>query len=309
MLLSLIGKRLLEGLATLWVVVTVTFFLLRLMPGGPFDQERALPPEVQANLNAHFHLDASLWQQYGYYLGGVLQGNLGPSYKYLSRGINDIVAEGFWISGGLGALAMAVGVPIGVALGTLAALTRRPSIDQALSVVGMVGMSLPTFITGGLMVLVFSLWGHLLPAATLQTPAHWVLPVLTLATVPFAYTFLLTRTAVYQVKTQLFPQMKRVYGIGEFQIATAHILRNALLPLVAILGPLAASILTGSFAVEYIYAIPGLGKHFITAVSNRDYTLVMGITIVYGVLLIVLNTVTDMVTVWLDPRLRQSVKA
>ena len=256
-----------------------------------------------------FHLDAPLWKQYWTYLTGLLQGDLGPSYKFLSRSINDIVAEGFGISGTLGALAILLGVPSGMGLGTIAALTRKTAIDQTFSIIGMVGISLPTFITGGLLVLLFSLWTHWLPAATLQSPMHWILPVLTLATVPLAYTFLMTRTAVYQVKGQLFPQMKRVYGVSELQISLAHILRNALLPLVAILGPLAASILTGSFAVEYIFAIPGLGKHFITAVSNRDYTLVMGITIVYGLLLIFMNTITDMATLWLDPRLRQNAKA
>lgn len=305
---SLILRRFLTGLLTLFVVISMTFLLLRLMPGGPFDQERKLPPDIQANIEAQYHLNEPLWKQYALYLGGVLQGDLGPSFKYKSRSVNDIVGDATVTSTKLGLIALVIGVLLGTGLGTLAGLSRNRFVDGLLTLTGVASISTPLFIFGGFLVLLFALKLSWLPAATLETPRHYILPVLTLSLMPFSYTFLLVRTTVREMRTQQYVLIKRSEGLSERVIALRHILRNSLIPLVSILGPIAAAIITGSFAVEYIFAIPGLGKHFITAVSNRDYTLVMGITIIYGVALILFNTITDIVYGFLDPRLREEAK-
>ncbi len=297
-------NRLLTGFLTLFVVISLTFFLLRFLPGGPFDEERSLPPQVQQNLEAKYHLDKPLHTQYIYYMGGILQGDLGPSYKYQSRTVNDIVAEATVVSVRIGLIALVVGTFFGVILGTLAGATRNRHLDGLISLVGVSSISMPSFIFGGFLVLLFALKLNWLPAATLESPAHYVLPVAALALVPFAYSFLLIRTTVKEMKTQPFVQIKRSFGLQEQVITIKHVLRNSLIPLVSILGPIAAAIITGSFAVEYIFAVPGLGKHFVNAVNNRDYTLVMGITIVYSVALIVFNTLTDLLYGYLDPRIR-----
>lgn len=302
---SLILHRLLTGLLTLFVVISLTFALLRLMPGGPFDEERRVPPAIQANIEARYHLNEPLWKQYALYMGGILRGDLGPSYKYKSRAVNDIVGEATVTSAKLGLMALLVGTTAGVVLGAIAGLTRSRLLDGLLTLTGVASISTPLFIFGGLLVLVFALTLNWLPAATLETPRHFILPVLSLSLSPFAYAFLLVRTTVREVRSMQYVLIKRSEGLPELTIALKHILRNSLLPLVSILGPLTAAIITGSFAVEYIFAVPGLGKHFITAVGNRDYTLVIGITIIYGLALIVLNTLTDIAYGMLDPRLRE----
>ena len=307
-MLQLALRQFLVGLATLFVVITLTFVLMRVLPGGPFDQERKLPPEIEANIEHKFHLDEPLWQQYAEYMANIAHGDLGPSYKYKTRTVNDIVGEATGVSFFIGFIAMLIGTLSGVALGAIAGLSQNKNVDHALSLVGVTSISTPSFIFGGFLVLIFALWLRWLPAATLATPAHYVLPVVTLSLVPFAYAFLLIRTSVREMKRQPFVRIKQSFGLAQEQINLRHILRNSLLPLVSILGPIAAAIMTGSFAVEYIFAVPGLGKHFITAVSNRDYTVVMGITIVYSVALIAFNMLTDIVYGYLDPRLREESK-
>jgi oligopeptide transport system permease protein len=306
---SLILQRLLTGLLTLFVVISLTFALLRLMPGGPFDQERRVSPAIKANMEARYHLNEPLWKQYILYVGGVAHGDLGPSYKYKSRTVTDIVGEATFTSAKLGFMALLVGGLSGVALGAMAGLSRNRWVDGLLTLLGVASISTPLFIFGGLLVLLFALTLNWLPAATLETPAHYILPVLSLSLMPFSYAFLLTRTTVRETRSRQYVLIKRSEGLSEGAIAVRHVLRNSLIPLVSILGPLAAAIITGSFAVEYIFAIPGLGRHFVTAVTNRDYTLVMGITIVYGVALILFNTFTDILYGLLDPRLREESRS
>lgn len=301
-------KRLLAGLLTLFVVINLTFVLIRLMPGGPFDKEHATSPQIMQNLEAKYHLNEPLYIQYGIYIKNLLHGDLGPSYYYKSRTVNDIVSEAFGYSFLLGGLAMILGVGLGILLGTVAGMTRNLQLDGALSLLGVSSLSIPSFIFGGLLVLLFALQLNWLPAATLQTPRHYILPVITLSLVPFAYTFLLVRTAVRETRAQVFVLVKRSFGVQAPTVALRHVLRNSLVPLVSILGPIAAALVTGSFAVEYIFAVPGLGKHFVNAVSNRDYTLIMGITLLYSVVLIVFNTLTDILYGFLDPRLRGKSK-
>lgn len=301
-------RRLLAGVLTLFVVINLTFVLIRLMPGGPFDKEHAASAEVMKNLEAKYHLNEPLMVQYGIYMNNILHGDLGPSYYYKSRTVNDIVGEAAGDSVRLGVLAMILGTGLGILLGTLAGMTRNLKLDGFLSLLGVSSLSIPSFIFGGFLVLIFALKLNWLPAATLTTPKHYILPVITLSLVPFAYTFLLVRTAVKETRAQTFVLVKRSFGVGDKIVALKHVLRNSLIPLVSILGPIAAALVTGSFAVEYIFAVPGLGKHFVNAVSNRDYTLIMGITLLYGVILILFNTLTDILYGFLDPRLQGKSK-
>ncbi len=307
-MLQLVFRRLLVGFSTLFVVISLTFFLMRFLPGGPFDRERQIPPAIQANLEARYHLNEPLYVQYGLYLNDIFHGDLGPSYKYQSRRVNDIVAESFWNSFKIGLSALILGTLAGILLGTLAGTTQNRFLDGLLSLFGISSLSMPSFIFGGMLVLLFALKLKWLPAARLETPLHYLLPVCSLALVPFAYAFLLVRTSVLETRRKGFVMIKRSFGINETTVVMSHILRNSLLPLLSIMGPLAAAIVTGSFAVEFIFAIPGLGKHFITAVGNRDYTLVMGITLVFSVILILFNTLTDVLYGVLDPRLRESAR-
>lgn len=301
-------KKVLNGLLTLLVVISLTFFLIRLLPGGPFDQDRKLPPAIQANIEAKYHLNEPVFKQYLYYMGNILQGDLGPSYKYVTRTVNDIVLDASRASFQIGSLALGLGISLGILLGTLAGITRNRWLDGMLSVLGISSISIPSFIFGAFLVLVFAYYLNLLPAARLAGPQHFILPIAALSLTPFAYTFLLIRTSVKEVCLQQFVVMKRCFGLPELAITFRHVLRNALIPLISILGPISAMIVTGSFAVELIFAIPGLGKYFVTAVTNRDYTLVMGITILYSVLLIAFNTFTDILYGIVDPRLREHGK-
>ncbi len=307
----IILKQLLAGVLTLWVVVTATFFLLRLLPGGPFDAEKRLPPAIQQQIEAKYHLNEPVWQQYGRYMGGLLHGDLGPSYKYLSRSVNDMVAQAagpsFVIGGGALLLGCLVGLVVAIVprwWHTSDFSAGHAGLERSTHLLGVLALSTPSFIVAGVLVLVGALWLHWFPAARLSSAHHAVLPIVSLALVPFAYTVLWVRNAMATVAKQPYIHTKAAFGLAHGQLVLAHIARNALLPWVALLGPLAAALLTGSFAVEFIFAIPGLGKYFITAVTDRDYPLVMGITLLYSTLLITLNTVTDIALRWLDPRLR-----
>ncbi len=304
-MLEMLLKRLFNGLVTLFIVISLTFFLMRALPGGPFDQDRKLPPAIQANMEAKFHLNEPIGQQYLYYLGNILRGDLGPSYKYVTRNVNDIVAEAGGVSFRIGIGALLLGVTLGILLGTWAGTTRKRWLDGLLSILGMTSISVPSFIFGAFLVMVFAYHLNILPAARLATPKHYILPIIALSLTPFAYTFMLIRTSVQEVGLLPFVTIKRCLGLPDGVITFKHILRNALIPLISILGPISAAIITGSFAVELIFAVPGLGKYFVTAVGNRDYTLVMGITIVYSVLLILFNTLTDMLYGLVDPRLKE----
>jgi oligopeptide transport system permease protein len=294
-------KRVLSLITTLWLVATLTFFLMRLLPGGPFDRERKVPEAVQKQLEARYHLNDPLWQQYTRYLGQLAHGDLGPSYQYPSRTVNAMLADAVPVSASLGGLAMLLGTTVGIAMGVWAACGLPAVIANAL---GSLSLSTPTYLFGGLLVLVFTLWLRWLPAATLLTPAHWVLPVLALSLLPFSFAYTLVRTAMENARGEWFIRIKTAYGFSNWVIITKHVLRIALLPLVSLIGPIMATVLTGSFAIETMFAIPGIGKQFVNAVVARDYTVVMGITLIYSVLLVVFNMLTDWVQTRLDPRLR-----
>lgn len=305
-MLKLIAKRILLLIPLLWLIATLTFFLLRILPGGPFDSEKSLPPEIIANLKAKYHLDKPLPEQYIYYMQRLAKGDLGISYKYLDRSVNDILAAAFPVSLTLGLTALFIAVTIGIPLGVLAATYKDSFIDAACIGTATLGVSLPGFVIGALLIFVFGIWLKLLPVALWESGWHIILPALTLAAGPTAYLARLTRTSMLDSFNKDWVRTARIKGQSYWQTIIKHVLRNALIPIITVLGPLSAILITGSFTVEYIYAIPGMGRFFITAVSNRDYDLVLGTTLIFAFLLVVANTIVDILYHFLDPRIEIS---
>jgi oligopeptide transport system permease protein len=283
-------------------VATLTFAFLRVIPGGPFDRERALPPEIQANIDAKYHLDEPILSQYGRYLGALAGGDLGPSFKYLGRSVNDILRESLPVSAQLGVLALAYGSIVGLAAGLAAGMMRGRWPDRVAMLLATTGISLPAFVIGVLLILVFAHTLKLLPPALWEGPAYMVLPALTLGLAPAAYIARLTRSSVLDVMTKAYVTAALAKGVGRWRLALRHVLKNSVLPVATLFGPLFADLLTGSFVVEYIFGVPGMGRFFITAVTNRDYPLVMGVTLVYATLVILANLAVDVSYRWLDPR-------
>ncbi|MDU6770455.1 MAG: ABC transporter permease, partial [Veillonella sp.] len=241
-------------LVILWVIISITFVLMHAIPGGPFTSEKKLPPQVKASIEAKYHLDDPLWKQYGDYIGGVVTGDLGPSYKYEGRSVNDIIGESFPVSAQLGLLALCV-----------------------ITFVSTLGISVPTFIIGAVLVYVVGFELGWLPVAMWRGPSYMILPVLTLAAQPMAFIARLTRSGLLDVYQQEYIRTARAKGLGAWNILIRHALGNAILPVITYIGPLAASLLTGSFIVETIFAIPGLGQYFVTSIYNRDYTVILGV--------------------------------
>jgi oligopeptide transport system permease protein len=297
-------RRLLQTIPVMLVIITATFFMVRFVPGGPFTGERAIAPEILRNLEAHYGLDQPLWRQYANYLGKLAQGDLGPSFKYTNRSVNEIIADKLPVSLELGALAMAVALVLGLGLGVLAAVKRNTFLDYLCSSVGMVGVCVPTFVLGPLLVLFFSIHLGWFNASGWYEPGDRVLPALTLGFVYAAYIMRLTRGGMLEVLHQDYIRTARAKGASEARIVFRHALRGGLLPVVAFLGPALAGILTGSFVIETIFQIPGLGREFVNSAFNRDYTLVLGTVILYAALIIVLNLVADIAQVWLNPKLK-----
>jgi len=285
-------------------VASLTFALVRIVPGGPFDSEKSLPPEIVANLNAKYHLDKPVHEQYFLYIGRLCRGDLGVSYKYVNRTVNDILFDAFPVSCQLGIVALGLAVIFGVPLGAIAALNRGKRQDVLAMFLSTMGVSLPGFVIGAVLIYVFAIKLRILPVGLWESPWHVILPAVTLAFSPGAYLARLTRASVLEVVEKDWVRTARSKGLSEEKTIVRHILRNSLMPVVTVLGPLTAIVITGSFVVEYIFAIPGMGRFFITAVMNRDYDLILGTTMVFAVLLIVANMFVDIVYQWLDPRLR-----
>lgn len=297
-------RRLLQTIPVLFVIITATFFMVRFVPGGPFTGEKAIPPEILRNIEAHYGLNQPLYKQYADYLGQIVRGDLGPSFKYPNRTVNEIIAEKLPVSLELGGLALLVALGIGLTLGVLAAVRRNTWLDYLASSVGLLGICVPTFVLGPLLVLFFAIRLGWFNASGWDTPADRVLPVLTLGFVYAAYIMRLTRGGMLEVLNQDFIRTARAKGASELRIIFRHALRGGLLPVIAFLGPGIAGILTGSFVIETIFQIPGLGREFVNSAFNRDYTLVLGTVILYATLIVVLNLVVDVVQVWLNPRLK-----
>src|SRR6056297_1024600 len=298
-------KRLASAVPTLLLLITVAFFLIRIAPGGPFDSERALPPEIEANLAAKYHLDEPLVVQYARYLWQIVRFDFGPSFHYLDWSINDLIAQGAPVSFTLGALALLLALLIGVPVGAWAALRQNRASDYTVMSVAMIGISIPSFVMAPLLILLFAITLGWLPAGGWAfTPSRMVLPVVTLALPMIAYIARITRGSMIEVLRSSFIRTARAKGMPNKSILFHHALKPALLPVISYLGPAAAAILTGSVVVERIFTIPGIGSYFVQGALNRDYTLVMGVVIVYGVLIILFNFLVDLVYAWLDPRIR-----
>jgi len=298
-------RRLIGALPTMLIVITIAFFMMRVAPGGPFDLERALPPEVAKNVMAAYKLDDPLWLQYLNYLGGVLQGDLGPSFKYRDFTVAELIGLGLPISLQIGGIAILIAVIFGVTLGTIAALHQNSGVDYAVMATAMTGITIPNFVVAPLLTLIFGVYLSWLPVA--GWGRSWdqaILPIVALALPQVAYVARLTRGSMIEVLRSNYIRTARAKGLPERLTITRHAMKGAMLPVVSYLGPGAAALLTGSVVIETIFGIPGVGRYFVQAALNRDYTLVMGTVIVYGSIIIMLNLLVDLAYGLLDPKVR-----
>jgi oligopeptide transport system permease protein len=303
-MLRFIARRLLETVPVLFVIATATFFMMRLAPGGPFDTDKQVSKEVRAHMEAHYGLDKPLFQQYLLQMKHLLHGDLGPSFKYPSRTVNEIIADAFPVSLELGVESLAVALAIGLLAGMIASFRQNSVWDHASMGLAMIGLCVPTFVMGPLLISAFALHLDWFDAAGWFLPRDRVLPALTLGAFYAAYVARLTRGGLLEILNQDFIRTARAKGASGTRILVKHALRGGLLPVVSFLGPAAAGLLTGSFVVETIFGIPGLGRYFVTAAFNRDYFMVMGSVLFYAVFVIAFNLAADIALVWLNPRLR-----
>jgi len=297
-------KRLLHGIPVLIAVATLTFVIMRLAPGGPFDEEKKLPPEILANIQAKYHLDKPVITQYLLYLKRLVGGDMGPSYKYLGRDVTDIISDTFPVSLTLGFLAIFVVVGVGVPAGVWSAYHQNSIVDRVCMLFATLGISVPSFVLGTVLVWMMSHEFHLFPPALWEGPRHMVLPALALGAPFSGYIARLVRSATLEVLASDYIRTARAKGLLEPVILFKHTLKNSIYPIVSVVGPLTAGLVTGSFVIEFIFSIPGMGSFFITAVTNRDYPLIMGVTLVYAVLIVLANILVDIIYMWLDPRVR-----
>lgn len=289
---------------SLFIVATVTFFLMQAAPGDPFMQEQAIPEEIMKSMYAHYGLDQPWYIQYVKYLKGLVMWDLGPSFKYEGRTVNDIIREGFPVSFILGLEAISIALFSGVILGTIAAVKRSRWQDNLAMILAVVGISVPNFIMATFLQYLFSMKMDLLPVARWGSLAHSILPALSLAALPTAFIARLTRANMVEVLEQDYVQTARSKGLSTRQVVLKHVLKNSLLPVLTYLGPLTSAILTGSFIVEKIFGIPGLGGWFVNSITNRDYTVIMGVTVFYSALLMLCVLVVDIMYTVIDPRIR-----
>jgi oligopeptide transport system permease protein len=301
-------KKSLILLVSLWVVVTGTFFLMHAIPGDPFIGDRAIPEEIMRSLYAHYGLDHPLWFQYIKYLKGLLHGDLGISMVYQGRSVGSFIGEAFPISALLGLLALSIAIPSGIFLGTIAAMKRNGWQDTMAMVISTIGISVPNFVLSSFLQYLFSLKLHLFPVARWESPAHMVLPTLALAALPTAFIARLTRSNMVEVLQQDYIRTALAKGLPLFRISLHHGLRNAILPVITYLGPVATQILTGSFMIERIFAIPGLGQWMIHSIHGRDYPMILGLTVFFSALLMVAMFLVDIAYSLLDPRIRIQTK-
>ena len=301
-MLRFLLRRLLLGIPVLVAVATLTFLIMHWVPGGPFDTEKILPPAIIANIEAKYHLDQPVGIQYLLYMKQLLQGDLGPSYKYIGRDVSDILRDTFPVSFTLGMCAVLVVLGMGVPAGIISAYWKNSLLDRSILLLAAMGISIPSFVLGAVSVWIFSHQWHLLPPALWEGPRYMILPAFALGAGFAGYIARLTRTTVLDVLSSDYIRTARAKGLTEFKILIKHVLINSIYPIVSVMGPLTAGLVTGSFVIEFVFSIPGMGRFFITAVTNRDYPLIMGVTLVYAVLIVVANIVVDIIYGWLDPR-------
>ena len=299
--------RLLGAIPTLLLVIALAFLMVHAAPGGPFDAERVLPADIEANIAKAYHLDEPLPQQFLRYIGGVVQGDLGPSYRYRDHSVGELIGSAFPISLKLGAMAMLLAIVVGVLAGTVAALRQNSALDRVVMTFAMTGISIPIFVIAPVLVLFLAVKLHWLPAGWSGNAGatRLLLPVISLALPQIAYIARLTRASMIDVLASDFVRTARAQGLGTIAVIRYHALKPAMLPVLSYMGPAIAAILTGSVVVEEIFGIPGLGQFFIRGALNRDYTLVLGIVVFYAALVIALNLVVDILYGVIDPRIRQ----
>ncbi len=303
-MLGFVARRVAGFLPVLFIIVSLSFFVMRLAPGGPFDQDRALPEQVRANIEARYHLNEPLWAQYARYLGDVLRGDLGPSFRYPDRSVNELLGLGIPVSLLLGACALVVAICLGGVAGLIAGVRRNSAADHLAMSFALFGVSVPNFVLGPLLMLLFALGLGWFPVAGWGTWRHVILPGFTLGTFYAAYVARLTRAGMLEVIGQDFIRTARAKGLREATVILRHAVPGAILPVVAYLGPACAAVLTGSVVVETVFGIPGIGRYFVTSALNRDYTMVLGTVVVYSVLLLSFNLAVDILYAYLDPRVQ-----
>jgi oligopeptide transport system permease protein len=298
--------RLAGAVPTLFIIITITFFLMRAAPGGPFDQEQALAPEIKANLQRAYGLDQPVWTQYGRYLKSLLHGDFGPSFKYKDFTVTELIGQGFPVTLQLGAMAIALALLLGVPLGTFAALHHNSAADTATMSLVVTGIAIPSFVVLPFLGLLFGVYLHWLPVAGWQSGSlrHLALPVVALALPPLAYVARLTRGSMLEVLHSHYIRTAFAKGLPLRSVIFRHALRPALAPVASYLVPAVASIMTGSLVVESIAGLPGIGRYLVQGAINRDYTLVLGMVIIYSTLLILMGLLVDLLYAWLDPRVR-----
>jgi oligopeptide transport system permease protein len=299
------ASRLLGLIPTLLVLITIAFFLIRMAPGGPFDSEKILPPEIRANLDVKYHLDEPLIKQYFRYLGQIITLDFGPSFQYKDWTVNELIARGFPVSLTIGGLAILLAFTLGTLIGIVAAMRQNTAVDYSIMGVAMLGISIPNFVVAPLLILVVAVYAGWLPAGGWDwSVQRMVLPVITLALPAIAYIARLTRGSMIEVLHSNYIRTARAKGLPEYLVIIRHALKPALLPVISFMGPATAALITGSVVIERIYSIPGLGSYFVQGALNRDYTLVMGVVVFYGVIIILLNFIVDILYAWMNPRIR-----
>ena len=304
-MLAIFIKRVLMAIPVLLAVATMTFFLIKLAPGGPFDAEKAVSPQVLKNLNAVYNLDASQWEQYTDYMTGVVQGDFGPSFKYPGRSVTEMISSGLPITFELAMYAILIALVIGILSGVLAALKRNTMLDFIPMAIAMIGICVPTFLMGPLLVLIFGIQLELLPVAGWgQLSGDKILPSITLGFAYAAYIARLSRGGMLEVLNQDFIRTTRAKGLTERMVVIKHAMQGGLIPVVSFLGPAIAGLLAGSFVVETIFQIPGLGRFYVEAALNRDYTMILGTTIFFSAMIVFFNLLSDLASLWLNPRSR-----
>ena len=316
-ILKFLIKRIAMGLVTLWLVITITFFLIHMLPGDPFQSEKAIPPKVKENLMAKYHLDRPLGEQYVEYLKNIAKGDLGASMKVRGRTVNDVINKSFFVSADLGARSIIFALVLGIPLGIIAALKRGKYQDKLSMIIAIIGISVPSFVLAGLMQKYFVdihngilVENGFLPEffrirlSGWDSPEKKILPVVALGLYTVALIARLLRDKMIEVMGQDYIRLAIAKGVKPKNIVFRHALRNAILPIITIMGPTIAAVLTGSFVIEKMFSIPGLGKYFVDSINDRDYTMVLGVTVFYAIFLIIMMILVDIVYVLVDPKIK-----